>query len=87
MLFLLVGLYGTDALAEFVDQDYFFATAGIQSTNTRTILELYKASEITIYEKEPILESINRWTRTFLENQLLNQEISDQGLRNEVRHT
>lgn len=71
-------------MAEFVDEGYFFDTSSVQYTNIRTIVELYKASEITIYEIEPILERIQGWTRTYLQNHLLNQEIGDEGLRKEV---
>lgn len=74
----------TDLMAEFADQKHFFDTTSVQFLNTSTVLELYKASEITIHEEEPILERIYQWTRTFLQNQLSNHEIGDLNLLKEV---
>ncbi|KAK2979466.1 hypothetical protein RJ640_026364 [Escallonia rubra] len=75
-----------DALSEFVDEEYFFSTVGMQYTNTSTILELYKAAQIRIFQREPILEKIHEWTRNFLNNELLNRAIYDERLRNEVEY-
>ncbi|KAK2967945.1 hypothetical protein RJ640_026372 [Escallonia rubra] len=75
---------GSDALAEFVDEEHFFSTVGMRYTNASTILELYKAAEIRIFQREPILEKIHDWTSNFLKNELLNRAIYDERLRNEV---
>lgn len=72
-------------MEEYVDQEHFFNTSSPQITNTNTIIELYKASEVTILEDEPILENIQNWTQTFLKHQLSNEEISDDQLRKEVK--
>ncbi|KAK3034838.1 hypothetical protein RJ639_032293 [Escallonia herrerae] len=77
---------GSDALAEFVDEEQFFSTVGMQYTNTSTILELYKAAQIRIFQREPILEKIHDWTRNFLKNELLNRAICDERMRNEVEY-
>ncbi|KAK2992548.1 hypothetical protein RJ640_001861 [Escallonia rubra] len=77
---------GSDALAEFIDEEHFFSTVGMQYTNTSTILELYKASQVRIFQREPILEKIHGWTRNFLKSELLNRAIYDERLRNEVEY-
>ncbi|KAK3024982.1 hypothetical protein RJ639_043246 [Escallonia herrerae] len=83
----LLNLQGkSDALSEFVDEENFFSTVGMQYTNTSTILELYKAAQIRIFQSEPILEKIHDWTRSFLNNELLTRAIYDERLRNEVEY-
>ncbi|KAM7461940.1 hypothetical protein LguiA_030061 [Lonicera macranthoides] len=76
----------SDAMQEFDVEEHFFNTVSPQSTNTETIVQLYRASQITLFEKEPILDKINGWTSTFLKHQLLNQEIFEEKLRKEVEY-
>lgn len=75
---------GADALEELADQDHFFNTVSPQFTNTETIIQLYRASQLPIFQNEPILDKINVWTSTFLRHQLLNQDIYDERLHKEV---
>ncbi|XP_051135499.1 nezukol synthase KSL3-like, partial [Andrographis paniculata] len=76
----------SDELAKFVDEDKFFATCGIQNTCVATCLELYRASQVRIYEEELVLEKILSWSREFLKQQVLNQNIPDKKLRAEVEY-
>ncbi|XP_051135501.1 class I diterpene synthase 2, chloroplastic-like [Andrographis paniculata] len=76
----------SDELAAFVDEEKFFDTCGIQNTSIATCLELYRASQLRIYEEEQILEKILTWTREFLKKQVLNQNILDKKLCREVEH-
>lgn len=72
-----------DEFAEFVDQEHFFDTVGIQYDGVTTVLELYRASQIRICE-EGILEQIHAWTSTFLKQQLLNESILNKRLEKQV---
>ncbi|XP_051134967.1 nezukol synthase KSL3-like [Andrographis paniculata] len=76
----------SDELAAFVDEEDFFGTCGIQNTSVATCLELYRASQVRIYEEEPVLEKTLTWTREFLKQQVLNQNIPDKKLCTEVEH-
>ncbi|XP_051134966.1 nezukol synthase KSL3-like isoform X2 [Andrographis paniculata] len=76
----------SDELAAFVDEDKFFETCGIQNTGVATCLELYRASQMRIYEDEQVLEKILIWTRDFLKQQVLDQNIPDKKLCAEVEH-
>lgn len=71
-------------MEEYNDQEHFFKTSSPEIANTNTIIELYKASEVTTLEEEPILENIKNWTNNFLKRQLLNQEFCDDQLLKEV---
>lgn len=76
----------SDALVQFVDQEHFMNTTSLQFRDIETILELYRASKIKIYEHEPVLESIDKWTTVFLEDKLAKQEICDQSLPKQGKH-
>ncbi|WMV40439.1 hypothetical protein MTR67_033824, partial [Solanum verrucosum] len=74
----------SDELAEFVVEEHFFATSGKYSSHV-AILELHKASQLAIdHEKDDILDKINNWTRTFLEQKLLNNGFIDRMSKKEV---
>ncbi|CAI9781087.1 unnamed protein product [Fraxinus pennsylvanica] len=59
----------------------------VQFTGVPTILELYKASQVTILEDENVLEKIHAWTSTFLKQQLQNHTVVDKRLRKEVEYS
>nr|AFJ67801.1 zingiberene synthase-like protein [Solanum habrochaites]AFJ67806.1 zingiberene synthase-like protein [Solanum habrochaites]AFJ67807.1 zingiberene synthase-like protein [Solanum habrochaites] len=74
----------SDELAEFVDEEHFFATSGKYTSHVE-ILELHKASQLAIdHEKDDILDKINNWTRTFMEQKLLNNGFIDRMSKKEV---
>ncbi|KAL7159562.1 hypothetical protein ABFS83_01G035600 [Erythranthe nasuta] len=76
----------SDEFAEFVDQEHFFDTVGIQyGCGVSTVLELYRASQARICD-EAILDKIHDWTSAFLKQQLLNQSILDKRLRKQVEY-
>ncbi|KAG8375406.1 hypothetical protein BUALT_Bualt10G0096800 [Buddleja alternifolia] len=76
----------SDELSTYVDQEVFFKTASLQMTSVTTVLELYRASQIKIYEDESVLEKIHAWTSNFLKQQLLNRTILDKQLRKQVEY-
>nr|AFJ67819.1 pinene synthase-like protein [Solanum habrochaites] len=74
----------SDELAEFVDEEHFFSTSGKYTSHVE-ILELHKASQLAIdHEKDDILDKINNWTRTFMEQKLLNNGFIDRMSKKEV---
>ncbi|KAK9271287.1 hypothetical protein L1049_026877 [Liquidambar formosana] len=61
----------SDALSNFDEQEHFFNSESAQFKDTETILELYKASLIITFQKEPVLDKIYIWTSSFLKQELL----------------
>ncbi|XP_050213730.1 ent-kaur-16-ene synthase, chloroplastic-like [Mercurialis annua] len=76
----------SDELAQFSEEEHFFNSASPQFRNTNTILELFKASKMIIYQQESILEKLEAWTGSFLKQQLLTCAIKDHKLQEEVDH-
>ncbi|XP_050234951.1 ent-kaur-16-ene synthase, chloroplastic-like isoform X2 [Mercurialis annua] len=76
----------SDALAHVSEEEYFFNSVSPQFKSTKTIMELYKASKLSIYENEFVLEKLEVWTYSFLKQQLLTDVIKDSKLREEVGH-
>ncbi|KAL7114983.1 hypothetical protein ACP275_04G155300 [Erythranthe tilingii] len=72
----------SDELASYAEQDHI----SLHTTGLSTILELYRASQIRIYEEETILDAINVWTTTFLKQQLLSKTIPHNKLRKQVEY-
>ncbi|KAJ7964629.1 Terpene synthase [Quillaja saponaria] len=64
----------SDALSEFNTQDQCFNFGSANVIDTETILELYRASQISILQREPILENIYAWTSAFLKQATINGE-------------
>ncbi|XP_031283334.1 ent-kaur-16-ene synthase, chloroplastic-like isoform X2 [Pistacia vera] len=60
----------SDPLTKFAEEDQSFNSLGGYSKDTSAVLELYKASQITIDPDEFLLEKQNLWTRRFLEQEL-----------------
>ncbi|XP_048227987.1 ent-kaurene synthase, chloroplastic isoform X1 [Ricinus communis] len=88
--FRLLRMHGYDisseALSQYSEEEHYFSSVSPQFKNTNTILELFKASKIMIYQKEPVLEKLEAWTGSFLKQQMLTGAIQDQRLREEVDH-
>lgn len=62
-------------------------TLSSSSNNIKSALELYKASQITIFQSEPVLERIYAWTSTYLGEELASTGgIQDKSLHDEVQH-
>ncbi|XP_069144016.1 santalene and bergamotene synthase, chloroplastic isoform X1 [Solanum lycopersicum] len=73
----------SDELAEFVDEEHFFSTSG-KFISDVAIIELHKASQLTINEKDDILDKINNWTGIFMQQKLLNNDFLDIKSKKEV---
>uniref|UniRef100_A0A2C9VM42 Uncharacterized protein n=1 Tax=Manihot esculenta TaxID=3983 RepID=A0A2C9VM42_MANES len=72
----------SDALVNFDKQE---DTLSSSSNNIKSALELYKASQITIFQSEPVLERIYAWTSTYLGEELASTGgIQDKSLHDEV---
>ncbi|KAG8635866.1 terpene synthase 6, chloroplastic [Manihot esculenta] len=57
-------------------------------SDVKSVLELYKASQMTIFQNEPVLERIYAWTSTYLEEKAASAgEIQDKSLQNDVDYT
>ncbi|XP_065872842.1 ent-kaur-16-ene synthase, chloroplastic-like isoform X1 [Euphorbia lathyris] len=69
----------SDVLESFEEEDNLF-----HMNDTKSVLELFKASQLTISQNEPILDRIYNWTTSYLKHELLNGSISDKSLQNEV---
>ncbi|KAL6646143.1 hypothetical protein ACP70R_017751 [Stipagrostis hirtigluma subsp. patula] len=70
--------YGTssDELAEFSEESSFHDSVQGHLNDTKTLLELYKASQVQVLEEEFILESIGSWSGKLLKQQLCSNKIS-----------
>ncbi|KAJ8775395.1 hypothetical protein K2173_023160 [Erythroxylum novogranatense] len=77
----------SDALEQFQEEKSFFSTVSLQFENANTVLELYKASLTNIYQKEPILDRIREWTRSYLNQELRNGSFQDKRMHEEVKQT
>ncbi|XP_055819834.1 beta-phellandrene synthase (neryl-diphosphate-cyclizing), chloroplastic-like isoform X2 [Solanum dulcamara] len=73
----------SDEIAEFANEEHFFAATG-KFTSHVAILELHKASQLAIHEKDHILDKISNWTTTFMEQKLLNNDFIDSMSKKEV---
>uniref|UniRef100_B9SIL7 Ent-sandaracopimaradiene synthase KSL3, chloroplastic n=1 Tax=Ricinus communis TaxID=3988 RepID=KSL3_RICCO len=69
----------SDALSKFEEQKHLYNPKDI-----KCVLELFKASQMAIFQNEPTLDRIYAWTSTYLKEKLLKGVISDKSLREEV---
>jgi len=60
--------------------------ASIELSDTRSLLEVYKASQVSSSEEELILDSIRSWSGRLLKEQLSSSEAQINPLRREVEH-
>ncbi|WCJ18738.1 Ent-kaurene synthase chloroplastic [Euphorbia peplus] len=68
-----------DVLQGFEEEEKLFHVK-----DTKSVLELLKASQLKVSEKEGILDRIYSWATSYLKHQLFNASISDKSLQNEV---
>ncbi|MCD9559422.1 synthase [Datura stramonium] len=73
----------SEEIAEFADEEHFFARSG-KFTSDVGIIELHKASQLAIHEKDHILDKINNWTAIFMQKKLLNNDFLDINSKKEV---
>ncbi|MCD9559424.1 synthase [Datura stramonium] len=69
---------------EFADEEHLFASRSGKFTSDVGILELHKASQLAIHEKDHILDKINNWTAIFMHQKLLNNDFLDMNSNKEV---
>nr|A0A2K9RFZ9.1 RecName: Full=Class I diterpene synthase TPS6, chloroplastic; AltName: Full=Labd-13(16),14-diene-9-ol synthase; AltName: Full=Syn-isopimara-7,15-diene synthase; AltName: Full=Terpene synthase 6; Short=VacTPS6 [Vitex agnus-castus]AUT77125.1 class I diterpene synthase [Vitex agnus-castus] len=72
----------SDELAPYADQVH----VNPQISDVTTVVELYRASQVRIYEEDSILEKLHAWTSTFLKQQLQSKTISDKKLHEQVEY-
>ncbi|KAI3468365.1 hypothetical protein Pfo_025028 [Paulownia fortunei] len=73
----------SDELAPYAEQEHVIS---LQMTGVTTVLELYRASQVRIYEEESTLEKLHAWITTFLKQQLLTKTILDKQLQKQVEY-
>ncbi|KAJ8538443.1 hypothetical protein K7X08_027664 [Anisodus acutangulus] len=73
----------SEELVEFVDEEHVFSTSG-KITSHVEIIELHKASQLAIHEKNHILDTISNWTGIFMKQKLLNNDFIDSTSKKEV---
>ncbi|KAL6646140.1 hypothetical protein ACP70R_017748 [Stipagrostis hirtigluma subsp. patula] len=80
MAFRLLRMHGygisSDGLAQFTKESSFHDSIQGHLYDTKTLLELYKASQVQVLEEELILESIGSWSGKLLKQQLCSNKIS-----------
>jgi len=65
-----------DELAQFSEESSFYDSVQRYLNDSEALLELYKASQVQIFEAEPILENIGSWSAKLLKQQLCSNKIS-----------
>jgi len=65
-----------DELAQFSEESSFYDSVQGYLNDSEALLELYKASQVQIFEAEPILENIGSWSAKLLKQQLCSNKIS-----------
>ncbi|KAG2620631.1 hypothetical protein PVAP13_3NG178566 [Panicum virgatum] len=90
MAFRLLRLHGydvaSDELAQFSEESSFYDSVQGYLNDSEALLELYKASQVQIFEAEPILENIGSWSAKLLKQQLCSNKISRSVDPQEVEH-
>uniref|UniRef100_A0A0D9X6J6 Uncharacterized protein n=1 Tax=Leersia perrieri TaxID=77586 RepID=A0A0D9X6J6_9ORYZ len=66
----------SDGMAQFVEQSSFDDSIHGYLNDTKTLLELYKASQICFSEDDLILENIGSWSAKLLKHQLSSKKLS-----------
>ncbi|XP_065867881.1 terpene synthase 6, chloroplastic-like [Euphorbia lathyris] len=74
----------SDSLAKFEKKEIFYHSASVHESDTKSILELYKASQMRILQNEPVLDRIYGWTSILLRDQLVKGLIENKSLSEEV---
>jgi len=90
MAFRLLRLHGydvaSDGLIQFSKESSFYDSVQGHLKDSEALLELYKASQVQIFEEEPILENIGSWSAKLLDEQLCSNKISRSVDPGEVEH-
>ncbi|KAL6646141.1 hypothetical protein ACP70R_017749 [Stipagrostis hirtigluma subsp. patula] len=90
MAFRLLRMHGygisSDGLARFTEESSFHDSIQGHLNDSKTLLELYKASQVQVLEEEFILESIGSWSGELLKQQLCSSKISRSVNPAEVEH-
>lgn len=55
-----------DGLAQFREESSFYDLVQGYLNDSEALLELYKASQVQIFEEEPVLENIGSWSAKLL---------------------
>jgi hypothetical protein len=63
-------------LTQFSEESSFYDSVQGHLNDSEALLELYKASQVQIFEEEPILENIGFWSAKLLDEQLCSKKIS-----------
>lgn len=75
---------GADELSHFSEPSSFHNSLQGYLNDTRSLLELHKASKVSIAEKEVILDNIGSWTGCLLKEQLLSSAMKRNPLSEEA---
>uniref|UniRef100_K3YYW0 Uncharacterized protein n=2 Tax=Setaria italica TaxID=4555 RepID=K3YYW0_SETIT len=88
MAFRLLRMHGydisSDAMSHFADESRFQESLHGHINDTKTLLKLYKASQVCIYEDECNLQNIGSWSGKLLHEQLSSNRLSIPIMRHEV---
>ncbi|TVU29568.1 hypothetical protein EJB05_21141, partial [Eragrostis curvula] len=76
----------SDVLSPFAEESLFHNSVQGHLNDTKTLLELYKASVLCILDDEWTLDSIGSWTGKLLKQQLCSRRISRSAMLHEVQH-
>ena len=63
-------------MTQFSEESSFYDLVQGHLNDSEALLELYKASQVQIFEEEPILENIGFWSAKLLDEQLCSKKIS-----------
>ncbi|CAN6278911.1 unnamed protein product [Urochloa humidicola] len=90
MAFRILRMHGyqisSDVFSHFAEESRFHGSVQSHLNDTKALLELYKASQICLYEDEGTLENIGSWTRKVLKQQLSSNIVSRRIMPKEVEY-
>jgi hypothetical protein len=71
-------------MSHFAEESRFLESSHRHINDTKTLFELYKASQVCIYEDECNLQNIGSWSGKLLHEQLCSNRISGPIMHHEV---
>ncbi|TVU30188.1 hypothetical protein EJB05_21798 [Eragrostis curvula] len=77
----------SDVFSHFAEESRFHNSVQGHLTDTKTLLELYNASQVRIMEEEQALENIGSWTSKLLKQQLSSNRLSRSLMTQEVEYS
>ncbi|XP_062213717.1 stemar-13-ene synthase-like [Phragmites australis] len=90
MAFRILSMHGydisSDVFSQFAEESRFHDSVPGHLNDTKTFLELYKASQVCILEHEWTLENIGSWTSKLLKQQLCSRRVSRSVIPQEVEY-